>query len=57
MKLHKTEWLGIGMLLGLAIGASIGSATHQMGAWLPIGMGVGLAIANGWASRNSKIKT
>ena len=57
MKLHKTEWLGLGIVLGSAIGASIGSATHQMGAWLPIGMGIGLAIANAFANRKSRIKT
>jgi uncharacterized protein YfiM (DUF2279 family) len=43
---------GFGLALGIAAGAALGSATHQIQVWLLLGAGIGLAV--GVALRDRK---
>jgi beta-glucosidase-like glycosyl hydrolase len=54
MKCHRgTTWLG----LGVALGASLGAATGEMGLWLAIGAGIGgglMSLAYGLDERRNQ---
>ena len=52
MNFGKSAYLGMGTVVGAALGAGLGSATHAMGAWLPIGMGIGIIVASTMWNRN-----
>ena len=51
MNFTKLEIIGIGTIIGGAIGTALGAGLHQYGAWVPIGIGVGISIALGVAER------
>ena len=36
--------LPIDMCTGIAVGAAIGAATHNIGLWMPIGLSVGICL-------------
>lgn len=38
------QGLALGIGVGLAIGASLGVATDDVGLWLPVGLGIGVAL-------------
>jgi hypothetical protein len=51
MNLTKFEMIGLGTIIGGAIGTALGAGLHEYGAWVPIGIGIGIAIALGVVER------